>query len=145
MIKNSFYVDTCVYINLWHKEENKRMGVQFWKLAQGFFNKYDNENTLFYYSGHLLRELQFVLSEEEFTLKCPYFNSSPNFVAVTATVLDIKQARKMESILNYEISFYDVIHMILATKTNSILVTRDRKLLNSARKFAVVARRPEEL
>jgi predicted nucleic acid-binding protein len=51
----------------------------------------------------------------------------------------------MESILNYEISFYDIIHMIIASKTGAILVTRDRKLLESAKKFSIVAHRPEEL
>ena len=33
------YVDTCIYLNLWQKEVEKKTGMKLWKLAQRFFEK----------------------------------------------------------------------------------------------------------
>jgi predicted nucleic acid-binding protein len=54
-------------------------------------------------------------------------------------------AREMEKESGYEISFYDFIHILLAKKTNSILITRDKKLLEFSKKYSVLAKRPEEV
>lgn len=58
---------------------------------------------------------------------------------------EFKQARKIESDLRYEVSFYDIIHMILAKKSRSVLITRDRKLIAAAGQYGITAKRPEEL
>ena len=63
MTKNKFYVDSCIYINLWQKEGNKRFGKPYWKIAKEFFEKYNN-NSMFYYSGFLLKELKHILIED---------------------------------------------------------------------------------
>ena len=54
-------------------------------------------------------------------------------------------ARKIEEESNYEISFYDIIHMLLAKKTKSLFITRDNKLIDISKKYNLVAKRPEEL
>jgi len=143
-MKNSFYVDTCIYLNLWQKEGNERVGIPYWKLAKDFFEKLDNENTATYYSGFLLKELKFILKEEEFSKKRILFNSSPNFKKISLSYDEFVRARRIESKLNFEISFYDIIHLLLAKKTSSILVTRDKKLLETAKKYGVKAGKPED-
>ncbi len=142
MTKN-FYVDSCVYLNLWQKEENN--GVQFWVFAERFFEKCELDNSEIYYSGFLLKELSFILTEEEFDAKKELFCSLPTFKKITLSREEFEQARKIESKERYEISFYDIIHMLLAKKTKSILVSRDMKLLQTAKKYEVEAKKPEEL
>ena len=144
-MKRLFYVDTCIYLNLWQKESDAKQGIPFWQLAKDFFDKYDNDETTFYYSGFVLKELKYILSEEEFNKKQMLFRFSPNFKKLILSTDELEQARKIEAALDYEISFYDIIHMLLAKKANAILVTRDNKLLDAARKYNVAASRPEEL
>lgn len=66
MMKRSFYVDACIYINLWQKEGYKRFGTPYWKIAKDFFEKYDDEKNIIYYSGFLLKEMKFVLDKDLF-------------------------------------------------------------------------------
>ena len=44
-----------------------------------------------------------------------------------------------------EISFYDIIHMLIAKKTKSVLITRDNKLIEIAKKYSAEVMRPEEV
>lgn len=53
-------------------------------------------------------------------------------------------ARKIEDEINNFVGFFDIIHMLLAKRTNSILITRDRNLIETARKYRVKVARPEE-
>jgi len=43
------------------------------------------------------------------------------------------------------LSFYDVIHLLLAKKTNSVLVTGDKLLIQLSKDYSVEAKKPEEL
>jgi len=140
----SVYVDSCIYINLWQKEGNEKFGVPYWKIAEDFFESCSKENIIIYYSCFVLKELEFVLAEQEFKEKRKLFDFLP-FKKISISTEEISQARKIESELRYEISFYDIIHTLLALKTSSILVTRDKKLLMSAKKYSVIAKKPEEL
>jgi len=60
MDKESYYVDSCIYLNLWKKEVDKQ-GNLLWKFAEEFFEKLEDEETVIYYSGYLLKELSFVV------------------------------------------------------------------------------------
>jgi len=145
MSKKSFYVDACIYLNLWQQEGDDRFGIPYWKIALDFFEKFDGKDAIFYFSGFLLKELEHILSKEEFQGKRALFESSPNFKRLYLSDKELKQARKIESDMGYEISFYDIIHMLLAKKSKSILVTRDRKLLDVSRRYGVEADKPEDL
>lgn len=74
----SYYVDSCIYLNLWQKEIDAS-GKPLWKFAKEFFEKIDEEGSVIYYSGFLLKELMFILSTEEYLNKRELFESSPNF------------------------------------------------------------------
>lgn len=141
----SFYIDSCIYLNLWQKEVDDKTNMPLWKFAKEFFEKIENENSIIYYSGFLLKEMKFILTEEEFNQKRELFESSLNFKRVKLTEEEYELARKIESETKHEMSFYDIIHLLLARKTNSVLVTRDNKLLEIAENYSVVAKKPEEL
>ncbi len=86
----------------------------------------------------------FLLSTDEYLQKRDLFDSSPSFKKTILSKEEYEVAKKISNI-NSEISFYDVIHMMLAKKTNSILVTRDRLLIQIAKNYSVIVKKPEEL
>jgi predicted nucleic acid-binding protein len=139
------YVDTCIYLNLWQKEVEKRTGVKLWKLAQRFFEKAEENCLTIYYSGFILKELSYILASEEFQKKKIMFESSPNFSRLILSREEFEDARRLERSIHSEISFLDIIHLLLARKSKSVLVTRDKKLIFVATKYMVRAKRPEEL
>ncbi|MFH1290716.1 MAG: PIN domain-containing protein [Nanoarchaeota archaeon] len=139
-----YYVDSCIYLNLWQKETSQKTKAPFWRFAKEFFEEAQNNNATIYYSGYLLRELMFILSEKEFKQKRELFESSPNFKKIRLSQEEYQLARKIESNIEFEISFYDIIHMLLAKKTKSTLITRDRKLKEIATKYSVKIKLPEQ-
>lgn len=140
----SYYVDTCIYLNLWQKEISQKTKAPLWKFAKEFFEKAQNNNSIIYYSGFLLKELKYILAEKEFQQKRELFESSPNFKRIKMSEREYQQARKIESETKSEISFYDVIHMLLARKTKSTLITRDKKLKDTAERYLVKVQLPEK-
>lgn len=144
-MKNLIYVDTCIYLNLWLLEGNEKFGTPYWKIAEDFFKMFDNEDTTIYYSGFVLKELKHILSEEEYKEKSLKFKTSPNFIKLFASAEDFNLARKIEREVNYGISFFDILHLILAKKSGSVLITRDKGLLRTAGKYGVIAKKPEEM
>jgi len=139
----NFYVDTCIYLNLWLKEKSKQ-DLPLWRYAKEFFESVENSGLKIYYSGIILKELSYILTKEEFNKKRVVFNS-PIFEKLILSKEELNLARYIESELKYEISFYDIIHLLLAKKSNSILITRDRKLLYIAKNYSVTAKRPENI
>lgn len=138
----SYYVDTCIYLNLWKKEVDV-YGNKLWEFAKNFFEKIESENSIIYYSGYLLKELMFVFDENKFIDKLELFNFSPNFRRVNLTKEAYETAKRIKK-ENKEISFYDIIHMLLAKQTNSILITRDKALIKLAKEYQIIVKRPEE-
>lgn len=39
-----FYLDTCIWMNLFKKEGNPEKGVPYWKIAKEFINNLKKEN-----------------------------------------------------------------------------------------------------
>lgn len=135
----TFYVDSCIYLNLWKKEEGLH-GQKFWKYAESFFEKAESKNI--YFSGFVLKELARTLTPAEFAIKREIFYKNL-FIRIMPTQTDYEIAGILESVANFEISFFDCMHIVLAKKVNAILITRDRKLIEFAKKYCKVAR-PEE-
>src|SRR3989338_3191516 len=63
LLRMEFYVDSCIYLNLWQKEE------KWWKFALNFFEAAERRGDVIYYSGFVLKELNFVLTPKEFNIK----------------------------------------------------------------------------
>lgn len=125
----SFYVDSCIYLNLWQKE-TARSGRELWRIAENFFNKCDAYNQAIIYSGFVLKELKWI-SPVAFAEKEAVFADS-RFKKVLALVEDYEAARKLEVLSNFSISFFDCMHVVLSKKMNAILVTRDNALIGFA-------------
>jgi predicted nucleic acid-binding protein len=60
-----------------------------------------------------------------------------------ATDALVSRARHIESEERFNISFYDILHMLIAEKEEAMLITRDRKLLELAQKHHILAATPE--
>lgn len=139
----NYYVDACIYLNLWQKEVDES-GNPLWKYAKEFFEKVEEENSTIYYSGFLLKEMMFILNTEEYLDKKEMFEASSNFKKILLSDEEYNLAIKIKN-KNVGISLYDIIHMLLAKKTNSILVTRDKFLIEFAKSFSVEVKKPEEI
>ncbi len=137
MNQKSFYVDTCIYLNLWKMEK------RFWKIAKHFFEKYKSHT--FYYSGFVLKEIQYKIKKDLFIEKRKLFCKNNNFIKFIANKNLIDKARDIEIETNFEISFFDIIHMLIAKETNSILITRDQKLIQTCKEYNINVNKPEEL
>lgn len=144
MAQKSFYIDSCIWLNLFKKEENANKGVKYWKIAKDFIEKVMFSNNEIIYTGFVLKELKFKLSEDEFNEKTLFFKGEQSFRFVKATDEDYSFAKKLESEFNYEISFFDCAHIAICKRLNFVLVTRDKKLIECAKKHIQVER-PENL
>ena len=140
----SFYVDTCVYLNLWKKEVEKK-GNPLWLIAERFFEKTKRDNSIIYYSGFLLKELMFILNTEEYLSKRELFDSSPRFKKTILSKEEYREAQKLKNISASDISFFDILNIFSAKKTRSILITRDKEIIELARTLDVEVKKPEEV
>ena len=137
-----YYVDTCIWLNLFKKEEGK---VPYWMFAKDFLEKVMFSKDIIYYSGFILRELEFVLNDQElFKNKLLFFKEEKSLVFVKAKDEDYVLARKIESDNGYKIGFYDCLHVAIAKRMKSVLVTRDNDLIFVANKYVLVSK-PEDL
>ncbi len=140
----SYYIDTCIYLNLWQKEVSFS-GVKYWEIAKKLFEFIEEKNCMIYYSGFILNELKFILNKKDFENKKDLFKNMINFKKIILDESELNEVRKIENETNFEVSFYDIIHMILARKTNSVLITRDKRLMKIAKKYNVGVSLPENV
>ncbi len=140
MEHKSFYLDTCIWLNLFKKEGDSSRGVPYWKIARDFIEKVMfSKNEEIIYSGLILREIKFKIGNEDILKEKLLFLKEEykfRFVEVTA--------RKLESELKYELSFYDCLHIAICKRLNFILVTRDKDLIKIAKRYISVEK-PENL
>jgi predicted nucleic acid-binding protein len=146
MTQKSFYVDSCIWLNLFKKEGDPTKGVPYWKIAEDFINKVIfSEDKEIIYSGQVLREIQFKLNNEElFKDRLEFINGEEKFKRIDVTKEDSAFARKLESESNFDISFYDCIHIAICKRLNIVLVTRDNDLMEFAKDYISVDK-PENL
>jgi predicted nucleic acid-binding protein len=145
MTRTVFYLDSCIWLNLFKKEVSAA-GISYWELADEFVSRIiasDDEEIA--YSGIVIKEIRFKLNDSALFRKALQLIEHP--VKSRYVVLceeDYSFARKLESSLKYSLSFYDCLHIALCKKHNMVLVTRDNLLLKISRRH-VRADRPENL
>lgn len=140
-----YYVDTSIWLNLFKKEGDPTKGVPYWQLAKEFLERVMfSEQDEIVYSGIILRELQIKLGDK-YHEKREFLEGEQKFVNVEVLQEDKVFARTLESHYNFEVSFYDVLHLAIAKRLNLVLVTRDAQLLEIAQENGVVSKKPEEL
>jgi len=141
-----YYVDACIWLNLFKKEGDPAKGVPYWQLANEFVGRVMlSKNDEIIYSGIVLRELQIRLEVQAYQERRRWLEEEPKFIKVDISNEDKAAARKLESRYDFEISFYDLLHTVLAKRFGLVLVTRDEQLLKVARENGVHAFKPEEL
>lgn len=146
MAQKSYYLDSCIWLNLFKKEGGPTKGAPYWKIAEDFINKVIfSEDKEIIYSGLIFREIQFKLNNEElFKYRLEFINGEEKFKRTDVTKEDYSFARKLESESNFDLSFYDCIHIAICKRLNLVLVTRDNNLIEFAKNHIVVDK-PENL
>lgn len=141
-----YYLDTCIWLNLFKKEGDASKGVPYWEIAEDFIKDVLlSEDKRIIYSKTVIRELQILLDDKTFLEGRNYIEKRPKFIKIPLLKEDENNARRLESYYDFEISFYDLIHISISKRLNAVLVTRDKDLIEIADEIVVVIKRPEEL
>lgn len=146
MVKKVYYVDSCIWLNLFKEEGDPTKGIPYWMLAKDFIEEviYSEEGAIIY-TGFVLKEIRHKLNDEKlFQDRLEFLKKESKFSFVKATPEDYDFARKLESDFKFEISFFDCMHIAISKRLNAILVTRD-ELLIEADKRHVFVNKPENL
>ncbi|MBU0535468.1 MAG: PIN domain-containing protein [Nanoarchaeota archaeon] len=143
MDNGSYYLDTCIWLNLFKKEGDASKGNPYWKIAEDFIrrvikSKQDN----IFYSGIVLRELQLKLNPEEYKKARYLIEKIYKFSKVDILQEDKNFVRRLESRYDFEISFYDLLHLAVSKRLDLMLITRDKQLIEIAKENGVDARTP---
>ena len=130
-------MDSCIWLNLFKGEGDPAKGVPYWKIAQDFIDKVLSlDCNEIVYSGFVLKEIKLRLGDEMlFNEKTALLKGDERFKFIEAGGEDYSFARKLETEFDFELSFYDCLHIALCKRLNLILVTRDTALIERARKF----------
>lgn len=140
----NYYIDTCVWINIFKKEGSNK-GKPYGKISKKFIRKViSSKSDTIFYSGIVLRELQLKLNPEEYDYAIKSIEEIDRFIRIDLLEEDKKKARQLESKYDFEISFYDLLHLVISKRLNLMLITRDKELIYAARENSVDARTPEE-
>lgn len=140
-----YYLDTCIWLNLFKKEGDPRKGKPYWEIADDFIRSIIAEKHILLYSEIILRELQIKLSQEEYQQRSQLIKNMPCTQKIEVLSEDKQIARQLESVYSFDISFYDLLNLVLAKRYNAVLVTRDKLLLKRCKENNVSALKPEEL
>ena len=140
----SFYVDTCVYLNLWKKEIDAK-GNALWFFAKNFLELASINNSKIYYSGFILKELMFLISAESYLEKREFLENNQLFEKIILTGEEYQKVIEIRNEFRTNCSLFDIVHIFLSKKSNSILVTQDKELISLAGEFGVVSKRPQEI
>ena len=144
-LQKIYYVDSCIWLNLFKKEGDAIRGTPYWKLAEDFIEKIIFSENEIVYSGFVLKEIRHDLSNEElFKEKHTFLEEEPKFSFVKTTPEDYAFGRKLEAEFNFEISFFDCMHIAICKRWGYILVSRDNLLIKYAKKYIAV-NKPENL
>ncbi len=139
MAQKTYYVDSCIWLNLFKKEGDPTKGVPYWQLAKDFLK----QNNQIIISTIVLKELSYKLNEL-FDEKLEFFKNTEFVEIIKTTSEDYDLARKFEDEEEFKISFYDYLHVAIAKRLNIPLITRDRDLIDFAIKHIEVFK-PEDL
>lgn len=141
-MKDSYYFDTCIWLNLFKKEVNKKSGIQYWRFAKNLIEEIEDKQDKIIISTIVLKELYFKL-KEKFPIINGYFKESDFINIIKTSPEDYELARKWEK-ENKTLSFYDYLHVAIVKRLNLHLITRDEDLIIFAKNYIKVSK-PEEL
>lgn len=139
-----YYIDTCIWLNLFKREGDETKGKPYWKIAEEFIDGIEkSEDISIVVSTIVLKELYFKLGKEFYDKKA-FFNEAKYVNIVKSTEEDVQLARKIESSSIYKIGFCDCLHIAITKRLNATLVTRDKELIAIGREYVPIDK-PENL
>jgi len=139
----SFYVDTCIWLNLLKNEGDISKGEPYWKIAKKFIEYVKLNSFQIVVSGLILKEIMFKAGDK-FDWINEFFKREPYIKLVKTTEEDYNFARKLEAETGFGISFYDCLHIAISKRLNLTLITRDKELIKTCNNLVPVAK-PEDL
>jgi len=142
MENKKYYIETCIWLNLFKKEGDLTKGIPYWRLAKDFIERVEVQNDKIIVSTIVLKELYFT-AKDKFNHIKKFFKESEYIELVKTTPEDYELARKWEQ-EHRALSFYDYIHVAIAKRLNILLITRDEELVEFAKSHIEVFK-PEEL
>lgn len=143
MTKNKFYVDSCIWINFFKEEGDETKGEPYWSIANKFFQFAEEHNYTLIISTIVLKELTHKL-KDDFNSKKEFFEQRKCVRYIKTKPQDYDLARKFELKDNFNIGFYDYLHVAISKRLNLILITRDKNLIKFA-KDKIQVNKPEDL
>jgi len=139
MAQKTYYVDSCIWLNLFKKEGDATKGTPYWKLAENFIEDADKIIA----SSIVIKEISFKIPEKmDEVMK--FFKENDYVELIKTKPEDYDLARKFENEEEFKISFYDYLHVAISKRLNIPLITRDNELVKFAKKHVEVFK-PEEL
>ncbi len=142
-MEKRYYLDSCVWLNLFQKEGDATKGIPYWQIALNFIENIKNNKNKVYVSTIVLKELYYILGNKFHNVKT-YFEQTDFIVIIKTKNEDYNLARKFENEDDFQISFYDYLHVAIARRIDCVFVTRDKDLLDFARN-KINANLPEKL
>lgn len=137
-----YYVDTCIWLNLFQKEGDPTKGKPYWKIAEDLISEISaSQDSSILISTIVLKELKYKLKEYENALN---LFRQESIRAVKTVPEDYDFARIIEEENDYKIGFSDCLHIAISKRNNFILVTRDGDLIGVGKKYIEVEK-PEDL
>ncbi|MFH0701599.1 MAG: PIN domain-containing protein [Candidatus Woesearchaeota archaeon] len=137
-----YYLDTCIWLNLFKREGDDTKGIPYWKLAEKLIQQLNANGETIIVSTIVLKELTFKM-EDKFELAKTFFKKTKSIQIIKTLPEDYNSAREMEDYHGL-LSFYDYLHVTIAKRVGAKLVTRDNDLILFA-KDKIVVLKPEEL
>jgi len=145
MSQKLYYVDSCIWLNLFKKEGDPSKGIPYWKIAEDFIEQIIFSDDMIMCSGFVFKEIKYNLNDNDlFKEKEKFLKNEPKINFIKAISADYDLARKLESISNFTISFFDCMHIDLSYRLGCVLITRDALLIEVAKKYIAVTK-PENL
>tara|TARA_Y100000310_G_C20297503_1_gene630131 strand:+ start:102 stop:527 length:426 start_codon:yes stop_codon:yes gene_type:complete len=139
MAQKTYNVDSCIWLNLFKKEGDATKGTPYWKLAKDFL---EDDNKIIV-STIAIKEISYKIPEKlNYVMK--FFKENDYIELIKTKQEDYDLARKFEDEEEFKISFYDYLHVAISKRLNIPLITRDKDLIQFAKKHIEVFK-PEEL
>ncbi|MAE13746.1 hypothetical protein CMO92_04220 [Candidatus Woesearchaeota archaeon] len=139
-MKKICYVDTCIWLNIFKKEIGPSRAIPFWKSAQTAIHSAFSSHYEIMASTIILKELEYKVGKNFRDIQ-RLFKQIPIYLEKTKRE-DYDFARILEKKHSYCIGFCDCLHIAIAKRKNAVLITRDKKLIEIARRYIEV-KKPE--
>jgi len=134
-----YYLDSSIWRDYYENRSDKFKPLGEWALM--LIHKIIKEKSYILYSDFILKELSIKYSQEEIKNIFDIVNKKQLLLRVKILKIQVKQAATISK--KRKVPFGDVLHTILASNNNAIMVTRDKHFLELIDLTNI--KKPEEL